>query len=204
MKSIFGLANNEEHADRIVNRLLSSNFRNAEISVLLADKKGQTIYERDTTKSTRDFKETTYEETNFAKQKPNKKGSFGHEKETKAPEGATAGAITGGILGGSLGLLAGLGSIAIPGLGAFIAAGPLLAALSGSAVGGSLGLLIGGLVGLGIPEYVAKKYETNLKKGNVLICVTVEDSKRAEAAENIMKKEGATDISVSTVSKSAR
>lgn len=204
MKSIFGLANNEEHADRIVNRLLSSNFRNSEISILLSDQKGQTIYERDTERG--NLRETTFEETNFGKQKqkPNKKGSLGHEKETKAPEGASAGAITGGILGGSLGLLAGLGSIAIPGLGAFIAAGPLLAALSGSAIGGSLGLIIGGLVGLGIPEYVAKKYESNLKKGNVLLCVTVEDSKRAEIAENIMKKEGATDISVSTVSKSAR
>src|SRR5213082_1412494 len=94
---------------------------------------------------------------------------FAHEKNTKAPEGATTGAGTGGVLGGVFGWLVGAGALAIPGLGPFIAAGPLMAGLSGAAIGAGAGGLIGALVGLGIPEYEAKRYESKLKEGNILI-----------------------------------
>src|SRR5580698_2208249 len=102
---------------------------------------------------------------------PDKAGTkdFAHEHSTKAPEGAVAGVGTGGVIGGTLGLLAGIGALAIPGLGPFIAAGPLLAALSGAAVGAAVGGIAGALVGMGIPEYEAKRYEGKIRKGNVLI-----------------------------------
>jgi len=94
---------------------------------------------------------------------------FAHEKNTKAPEGTTTGATTGGVLGGTLGLLAGIGSLAIPGVGPFIAAGPIMGALAGVGVGGAVGGLIGALVGMGIPEYEAKRYEGRVKEGGVLL-----------------------------------
>src|SRR4029450_11392377 len=96
---------------------------------------------------------------------------FAHEKNTKAPEGTTTGAATGGAIGGTLGLLAGIGALAIPGVGPLIAAGPIMAALSGAAVGAATGGVVGGLVGLGIPEIEAKRYEEKLKKGNYVVAV---------------------------------
>lgn len=100
---------------------------------------------------------------------------FVEEKNTKAPEGATAGASTGGVVGGVLGWLVGIGSLAIPGVGPFIAAGPIMAALSGSAIGAAVGGLTGALVGLGIPEYEAKIYETKIKEGQILVTVQTQD-----------------------------
>src|SRR6187455_309229 len=94
---------------------------------------------------------------------------IGHVKATKAPEGATTGAATGGVTGGVLGLLAGVGALAIPGLGPFIAAGPIMAALSGAALGATVGGIAGALVGLGIPEVEAKQYESKIKSGNILL-----------------------------------
>src|SRR6202048_5523657 len=110
---------------------------------------------------------------------PDNQGSkdFAHEKNTKAPEGAAAGAGTGAVIGGALGWLAGIGSLAIPGVGPLIAAGPIMAALSGAAAGGAVGTLAGALVGLGIPEYEAKQDEGKVKNGNILISVHTEDSK---------------------------
>ena len=99
------------------------------------------------------------------------KHDIGHVKATKAPEGATTGAATGGVTGGVLGLLAGIGALAIPGVGPFIAAGPIMAALSGAAIGAGTGGMVGGLVGMGIPEIEAKRYEDKLKRGNYLIAV---------------------------------
>ena len=110
---------------------------------------------------------------------------FAHEKNTKAPEGAVTGAGTGGVLGGALGWLVGIGALAIPGVGPFIAAGPIMAALSGAAIGATAGGVAGGLIGLGIPELEAKRYEGKIKQGNILISVHAEDSdeiKRAKAA----------------------
>src|SRR5579862_6481956 len=109
---------------------------------------------------------------------PETKGTkeFAHEKNTKAPEGATTGAGTGAILGGGLGWLIGIGALAIPGLGPFIAAGPIMAALAGAGVGGAVGGLTGALIGMGIPEYEAKRYEGRVKDGGILLSVHVESS----------------------------
>src|SRR5437667_1147408 len=120
---------------------------------------------------------------------------FAHEKNTKAPEGATTGAGTGGLLGGGLGWLVGIGALAIPGVGPFIAAGPIMAALAGAAVGAAAGGLTGALVGLGIPEYEAKQYEGKILKGNMLISVHTEDGDEVDRAKEIFKRESAQDIS---------
>src|SRR3982751_4560722 len=120
---------------------------------------------------------------------------FGHVKATKAPEGATTGATAGGVTGGVLGLLAGIGALAIPGVGPFIAAGPIMAALSGAAVGATTGGLVGGLVGLGIPEIEAKRYDQKLRNGNYLVAVHADESDDVDRAKDIFKNAGAEDIS---------
>src|SRR5271168_999465 len=120
---------------------------------------------------------------------------LGTEKATKAPEGATAGAGTGALLGGTLGLLAGIGLLAIPGVGPFIAAGPIMAALAGLGVGGAVGGLIGALVGLGIPEYEAKRFEGRIKAGGVLLSVHCDTSEQIASAKDVLKHTGAQDIS---------
>lgn len=119
---------------------------------------------------------------------------FAHQKNTKAPEGIATGAGAGGVAGGVLGWLAGIGSLAIPGVGPFIAAGPIIAALSGAAVGAAVGGLTGGLIGLGIPELEAKRYEGKIKAGNILLSVHAEDAQEIKAAEKIFKDAGAEDI----------
>jgi hypothetical protein len=119
---------------------------------------------------------------------------FAHEKNTKAPEGAVTGASTGGVLGGALGWVAGIGALAIPGVGPFIAAGPIIAALSGAAVGAAVGGIAGGLIGLGIPEIEAKRYEGKVKQGNLLISVHAENSDEITRAKDIFTKAGAQDI----------
>lgn len=127
---------------------------------------------------------------------PDKSGTrdFAHERNTKAPEGATIGAGTGGAIGGTLGLLAGIGLLAIPGLGPFIAAGPIMAALSGMAVGATVGGVTGGLIGLGVPELEAKRYEGKLKDGNILISAHAESAAEVTKARDIFTESGATDI----------
>src|SRR5688572_23234273 len=127
---------------------------------------------------------------------PDKAGTrdFAHEQHTKAPEGAAAGAGAGGVLGGTLGLLAGIGALAIPGLGPFIAAGPIMAALSGAAAGAAVGGITGALVGLGIPEVEAKAYEGKLKSGNILISVHTDDADVRRRAREIMERNSATDV----------
>src|SRR5919199_3912052 len=126
---------------------------------------------------------------------PDKAGTkdFAHEQHTKAPEGAATGAGTGGILGGALGWLVGIGTLAIPGLGPFIAAGPIMAALSGAAAGATVGGITGALIGMGIPEYEAKLYEGHLRDGNLLISVHTEDSTERARARRIFEQEGAED-----------
>ena len=126
---------------------------------------------------------------------------IGHVKATKAPEGATTGATAGGVTGGVLGLLAGIGALAIPGIGPFIAAGPLMAALSGAAIGAGAGGLVGALVGMGIPEIEAKRYQDKLKRGNYLIAVAVADGDEKDRAKETLKNVGAEDISTSSMSK---
>ena len=123
--------------------------------------------------------------------------AFAHEKSTKAPEGTTAGVTTGGVIGGTLGLLAGIGALAIPGVGPLIAAGPIMATLAGLGVGGAVGGLVGALVGMGIPEYEAKRYEGAVKSGGTLLSVHCDTSEQIDAAKDALKETGAKDISSS-------
>jgi len=120
---------------------------------------------------------------------------FAHEKNTKAPEGTATGATTGGVIGGTLGLLAGIGSLAIPGIGPLIAAGPIVSALAGLGAGGAVGGMIGALVGMGIPEYEAKRYEGWVKDGGVLLSVHCDTSEEIDDAKTILKRTRAEDIS---------
>ena len=124
---------------------------------------------------------------------------FAHEHNTKAPEGATTGGVAGLGVGAAIGWLAGIGAIAIPGVGPFIAAGPIMAALAGGAVGGAAGGVIGALVGMGIPEFEAKRYESKIKEGNILISVHTEDGKQRDTAKDIFKRLNADDISTGSV-----
>jgi len=128
---------------------------------------------------------------------PDAEGSkaFAHEKNTKAPEGATTGVAAGGTIGGTLGLLAGIGALAIPGLGPFIAAGPIMGALAGVSVGGAVGGLVGALVGMGIPEFEAKRYEGRVKNGGILLSVHCDNSEEVARAKSALKRTGADDVS---------
>jgi len=128
----------------------------------------------------------------------NSSEKFAHEKHTKAPEGAVTGVTTGGVLGGTLGLLAGIGALAIPGVGPFIAAGPIMGALAGLGVGSAVGGLVGALVGMGIPEYEAKRYEGRVKEGGVLLSVHCESSDQVDLAKDVLKHSSAEDISSTT------
>src|SRR5450756_2083174 len=119
---------------------------------------------------------------------------FAHQKNTKAPEGATAGVGAGGAIGGTLGLLAGIGALAIPGLGPFIAAGPIMAALAGLGVGGAVGGLVGALIGMGIPEFEAKRYEGRIKEGGILLSVHCDTSDQITRAKGILTGTSAVDI----------
>ena len=167
-KSVFCIATSRDQADRIVDQLKTASFSNNHISVLFPDKE-----------TTRDF---AHEKNTKA------------QKNTKTPKGAVAGAGTGGVIGGALGWIAGIGALAIPGVGPFIAAGPIIAALSGAAVGAAVGGIAGGLIGLGIPEIEAKRYEGKVKAGNILISVHTENSEEITRAKDLFTKAGAQDI----------
>src|SRR5262245_2765337 len=138
-----------------------------------------------------------YRNTDISVLFPENQGTkdFAHEKHTKAPESATTGAGTGVVVGGALGWLAGIGALAIPGLGPFIAAGPIMAALAGAGVGGTVGGIVGALVGMGIPEYEAKRYEGRVKKGGILLSVHSDNSDWAKKAKRILEQTGAEDVS---------
>ena len=128
-----------------------------------------------------------------------KQGSkdFAAEKNTKAPEGTTAGVLGGGTLGGTLGLLAGIGALAIPGVGPLIAAGPIMGALAGLGIGGAVGGLVGALVGMGIPEYEAKRYEGRVNDGGILVSVHCESSEEISRAKDVLKAAGGEDVASS-------
>jgi hypothetical protein len=127
---------------------------------------------------------------------PDNKGTkdFAVEKNTKAPEGTAAGVTTGGVIGGILGWLTGLGAIVIPGIGPFIAAGPIVAAVAGAGVGGAVGGIAGALIGMGIPEYEAKRYEGRIKDGGILLSVHCDDGKWASNAKRLLERTGAQDV----------
>jgi hypothetical protein len=119
---------------------------------------------------------------------------FAHQKDTKAPEGTTVGVTTGGVIGGTLGVLAGIGALAIPGVGPLIAAGPIMAGLAGLGIGGAVGGFVGALVGMGIPEYEAKRYEGHVKNGGTLLSVHCDTSEQITRSKDLLKGTGATDI----------
>lgn len=143
-----------------------------------------------------DLKNSGFSNNDISVLFPDKSGTrdFAHEQHTKAPEGAAAGAGTGGVIGGVLGWLVGIGSLAIPGVGPFIAAGPIMAALAGAGVGATVGGLTGALIGMGIPEYEAKMYEGKIKEGNILIAVHSDDSDDRKRAKEIFERIGAHDV----------
>ena len=120
---------------------------------------------------------------------------FAHKKDTKAPEGTTTGVVAGGVIGGTLGLLAGIGALAIPGIGPFIAAGPIMGTLAGLGSGGVVGGLVGALIGMGIPEYEAKRYEGRIKEGGILLSVHCDNSDWVKKAKDVLKRTGADDVS---------
>jgi hypothetical protein len=122
---------------------------------------------------------------------------FAHEHDTKAPEGAATGGGTGAVVGGAFGWLVGIGALAIPGVGPFIAAGPIIAALAGMGVGGAVGGVTGALIGLGMPEYVAVRYEGRVKKGGILLSVHSDNSDWTKRAKEILERTGAEDIASS-------
>ncbi|HEV2646140.1 MAG TPA: DUF3341 domain-containing protein [Acidobacteriaceae bacterium] len=123
--------------------------------------------------------------------------AFAHEKNTKAPEGTTTGVAAGGIIGGTLGLLAGIGALAIPGVGPLIAAGPIMGALAGLGAGGAVGGIVGALIGMGIPEYEAKRFEGAVKDGGTLLSVHCDTSQQITDAKQALKDTGARDVSAS-------
>jgi len=127
---------------------------------------------------------------------PDKTGTrdFAHEQHTKAPEGAATGGVTGGVIGGALGALAGIGALAIPGVGPFIAAGPLLATLTGAGIGGAVGLITGSLIGMGVPELEAKRYEGKIKGGGILVSVHCDDRDEVKQVKDIYEASGASDV----------
>ena len=153
-----------------------------------------------------DLKSAAFSNNDISVLFPDKTGTrdFAHEHHTKAPEGTATGAVGGGLLGGALGWLAGIGSLAIPGVGPFIAAGPIMAALGGAAVGATVGGITGALVGMGIPEYEAKRYEGRIKEGNYLISVHTDDSSQRSKAKEIFERAGAEDISTAGDSNAPR
>jgi hypothetical protein len=121
--------------------------------------------------------------------------NMGTEKQTKAPEGTAVGVTAGGVIGGTLGLLAGVGLLAIPGLGPFIAAGPIMAGLAGLGVGGAVGGVTGALIGMGIPEFEAKRYEGRLQKGEILLSVHCDTAEEIKRAKEVLKSAGGEDVS---------
>jgi len=162
-QAVFGIADSEARAERIVADLREAGIAAGDVSILFPDRTG-----------TRDFR---------------------HEAHTKAPEGASAGAGSGALLGGTLGWLSGVGAVAIPGLGAFIAAGPILATLTGMAAGAALGGVSGALIGYAVPEFEAKLYESKLRDGNYLISVHTRSVDEQAHVRQILDRNGATDVS---------
>ena len=143
------------------------------------------------------LREAGFRNTDISVLFPENEGTkdFAHEKNTKAPEGTATGATSGAVIGGGLGWLVGIGALAIPGLGPFIAAGPIVAMLAGAGAGGVVGGVTGALVGMGIPEYEAKRYEGRVKDGGILLSVHSDDSDWAKKAKEILERTGAHDIS---------
>lgn len=195
-KAVFCIAKSLHQAEQIIQQLRAAGFPNEDISILYGEQQKEWVK---TERGEAFAEEATFREASGEQlPKGKRSGGLGTQRHTKAPEGAATGATAGGVIGGTLGLLAGIGSLAIPGMGPFIAAGPIMAAIAGSAVGGSIGLLTGALVGLGIPEYEAVHYAERLKEGqNILLSVHTNNSQQVNQAKAIFEKNGAEDIASS-------
>lgn len=167
--AVFAIFPDVPTAEKAVDVLKLENFRNSDISVLMPDGRSQS-----------------------------NTGQLAHEKSTKAPEGAVVGGASGIVLGGALGWLLGAGTLLIPGAGIFVAAGPIIALLSGAGLGGAVGGLAGSVIGMGIPEYEAKKYADSIAKGGILLAVHVDDSSWEEKATRLLKEFGGRHISTAT------
>lgn len=183
--AVFGIVENEMQARSTVANLEAAGFLASDISVLSRNSDETAIVESETLG-------TEAEVIN------GKTRNVGHTNATKAPEGATTGVVTGGAAGAIAGWLVGIGALAIPGVGPFIAAGPILAALSGAAIGATAGGLVGGLVGYGIPEYEAKIYAGKLQEGHILIGVHAINSDESSKAKKVLTDSGAHDIKVTS------
>jgi hypothetical protein len=164
--AVFGIYSTRAAVENATDALVQSRFPTSDISVLLPESQGGSGPK-----------------------------DMGTEKATKAPEGSAAGATAGGVIGGTLGVLAGIGLLAIPGLGPFIAAGPIMAGLAGLGVGGAVGGVTGALIGMGIPEFEAKRYEDRLKKGGILLSVHCDTSEEIKRAKEVLERTGAEDVS---------
>jgi hypothetical protein len=185
--AIFGLVKNETQAQSAIVALEQAGFSLPDISVLSGDSLRPKMEDATTTLSYPSVPDIN-----------GKTREVGLANSTKAPEGATAGTVTGGVLGGVAGWLIGIGALAIPGVGPFVAAGPILAALSGAAIGASAGGVVGALIGYGIPEYEAKLYAGKLEAGHILIGVHAVDSREADLAKKALLSVGAEDIKVTS------
>lgn len=229
-QAVYGIAKNRFQAEKIVQALINSTIPQINISFLSQQSEEFEEFSQEPTSETRNWRteerltnfsrDTTSNEqypitnANYSTKSPRQdktkkngstsSGGLGTEKHSKAPEGATTGGTTGGIIGGALGLLAGIGALAIPGVGPFIAAGPLLATLAGIGVGGTIGGIIGALVGAGIPEYEAKRYKDRLTQGGVLIAVRTNSDDMAKKVKDIMQKNGAEDVTISSEAASSK
>lgn len=209
-QAVYGIVGNRAKTEAIIQKLVDAGVNSRDISLLssqaqefkeinLVNDTSQTTRNWRTEERVTDYPSGKEKETwNGKNAKAQQPGGLGTEKHTKAPEGATTGAVTGGIIGGTLGLLAGLGALAIPGLGPFIAAGPIMGALAGLGGGGAVGGIIGALTGAGIPEYEAKRYENRLKEGGTLLAIRANNDDLAKRIKDILNKNGAEDVSISS------
>lgn len=206
-QAVYGIVGTRARTEQIVKSLIDAGVNPHDISIL--SQQGEEFHEFSTTRTTAEGRNWRTEERVTdtrtssngranANGRKGKQGGLGTEKHTKAPEGATAGAAAGGIIGGTLGLLAGIGALAIPGVGPFIAAGPLMATLSGIGAGGTLGGIVGALAGIGIPEFEAKRYEDRLNEGGILLSIRANNDDLAKRVKDILKKQGAEDVTISS------
>lgn len=195
-QAVYGIVKDRNQAERIVQTLLEERVPRDRISFL--SQEGFEFQDLDVVETNRNWRteERLTTRTNLNAVPLSNVMNNDVVKRTKAPEGATTGAVAGGIIGGTLGLLAGIGALAIPALGPFIAAGPIMATLSGLGAGGALGGIIGALIGAGIPEFETRRDEKILKNGGVLLSVQAVSDEEAVRVKDILKKQGAEDVTL--------
>lgn len=203
-QAVYGIVGSRAKAESIIQRLVDLGVNPQDISLLTPqgedfnDLNGVSqMRENGRNWRTENRLDLNLSDKNKIEIEERKRAALRAEKHTKAPEGTTTGVVTGGLIGGALGLLAGIGALAIPGIGPFIAAGPLMSTLAGIGSGGTLGGIIGALVGVGIPEYEAKRYENRLKEGAILLSVRTYDDNLAKRVKEVLSKNGAEDVSLS-------